>query len=82
MKSKLSFVPFMLTFFIGTATGVGISKPIYAKTKRGYSVYKANVNNHDVICDIIERQKNCYDMHKCEDGNNYICVTNIEISKD
>lgn len=67
---------------ISISVGSFLTKTSYAKPKKGNSVYKANVNNHDVICDFIERQKGCYDMHKCQDQNEYICVTNIEITKD
>ena len=75
----------ILTWLIYFSLGmilVPIFGVVYAHPKTGHTVYKANVNHHDVICDIIEKDKSCYDMHKCHDDNTYICVTNIEISKD
>lgn len=71
-----------ITTFISV---IGLLVFIYAYQKDNnekrmqHTNYRATINNHVVICNLVEHTKLGYNMSKCENGRQYFNVTNIEM---
>jgi hypothetical protein len=38
--------------------------------------------NKVVQCNIVEKEKGCYNLLNCEDKNSYFCVQNVKMAVD
>lgn len=63
----------------GTLTGF---QNFIERTPTGYTIYVAQVNGHKAYCRMPHRDKGCYNLTECEDGNSYFCVQNVEMKVD
>lgn len=60
----------------------GIYHLIKKKPATYYTKYSAMVMNEIVECNIAQKEKGCYNLLNCEDGNSYFCVQGIKMAVD